>query len=138
MSCKAIQVLISPSQQDNPSRQPTPGPPDWVEDALRERLRRVRDNLPVDDPMPHRAHELVKVGENDSETPTHVRAGHHIPDSADLTQHIQSIESDMTADAKWYRIRSHECTHDEGSGRACGEWQVEAEQGSVPDGLPGG
>ena len=53
----------------------------------------------------------------------------------DKSSIINDIEAQLIGiSASWYKIEYHKCYHDEAGG-ACGDWQVESESGTVPDGV---
>lgn len=48
---------------------------------------------------------------------------------------ISDIETELSnVSASWYKIESHECYHDDGSGR-CGDWGTDSTSGTVPSGV---
>lgn len=56
--------------------------------------------------------------------------------SQTLSNIVADLETELgNVSASWYQIESHECYHDDPSGGACGDWQVQAESGTIPSGV---
>lgn len=49
---------------------------------------------------------------------------------------ISDIEAELNSiSVNWFQIESHECYHNDTSGGACGDWQIESTVGTVPNGV---
>lgn len=76
----AIQIITADEQESNPSNAPSPGPPDFVDTLLEERLQQnVMGNH--NEKLPEQASEMASVERVDGGTP-HIR-GHRCFDDAD-------------------------------------------------------
>jgi hypothetical protein len=54
----------------------------------------------------------------------------------DLATIVSDIEAELsTVNAGWWVVESHHCHHDEDGGGACGSWEVQSTDGTVPDGV---
>lgn len=128
MSVHSFEIVASDSQESSPSTVPTPEPPEWA-GALKNRMDNVCSNHT--ERLPEQASAMSEVvPENGT---VHVRGNCRFDTVDDKTSILDSIESDVVIDAKWYEVRYHECDHDESNGNGCGDWVTERTKGTVPD-----
>ena len=118
----AVKIVSSTEQQDNPSSVPSPEPPEFVADLLRQR---VDDNVKgaftavlSDEEQP-----MIERTDEDGANPRYVGV-YRFSDAEDKAQILDKIENQVVADAKSYDIQTHACTHD-GTGDACPGWSTE-------------
>lgn len=53
----------------------------------------------------------------------------------DATALLDDLEADLQAEVAWYRLRFHECSHDESDSVEC-SWDETREFGTIPAGIP--
>lgn len=125
----AIEIVTSTTQQSNPSTVPSPGPPDWVDTLLEDRLQQnVMGNHT--ESLPDQASEMREVNPVDGGT-AHIRGNRRFDDADDKTTILDDIENNVVIDAEWYVIRYHDCPHDRDGG-ACPSNIDERSYGTVP------
>jgi hypothetical protein len=128
----AIRIKTATSQASNPGNVPSPGPPEFVDSLIEDR---IQQNLlgPHSEVLSGQAQDATEV--NGPETTAHYRALRHLDSAEDKTTVLDAAEDSVAADAEWYQIEYHQCDHDLDTGvgqSGCPDWTVERSNGSVP------
>lgn len=132
MTIHAIRVCCAPNQQENPEHVPEPEPPE-LPDVVPERVSRHVTEV-FEEVLPEQATPMREVVAGvDGGGTVHLRELHRFSDADDRGEIVDAIEREVVADAAWYRIDSHVCTHDEENGGPCAGWTVEREFGTIPE-----
>lgn len=77
----------------------------------------------------------VDSSAGDTSTPEHTVGHWRFAWHEDHTQLLDDLESDLQGEVDWYRIKYHECDHDQSEGRVGCSWDETREFGTIPDGL---
>lgn len=114
MTVHAIELVCAPDQSTSPARVPSPGPPDFVASLIEERVQRnVLGTLAEALPEQAEAARLLEPNPDDPDSPPQrIRAIRRFGGSVDRKTLLDAVEEDVVADAEWYVVRYHECTHD--------------------------
>lgn len=155
MTAHCIRIKTSKNQESKRGSVRKPDPPE-LPDVVHDRVKQhIKNNFnPVlegQDSPPG----LAKAGDMTSFDVDHARCCYRFDGSDDKESLLDSIEKRLRPDAKWYKIESHECTHDgltrtvektrelpdgttetyteEVSG--CSSWKTERTKGNIPEGV---
>lgn len=151
MTCHSFRIKTSINQKDNPDHVPKPehgALEDKLPDRVKEHIKYNFNPVCEDQDSP-----MCKCGGESTidDRPEHVSGVYRFSGSDAKKNILDSIESKVICDCKWYKIESHECTHD-GSTRivektdtdgntyteevkGCGDWKTERINGNVPEGI---
>lgn len=125
----AIEIITSTNQQTDPTTEPSPGPPDWVDTLLEDRLQQnVMGNHT--EKLPDQASSMTEVNPVDGGT-SHIRGNRRFDDADTKSTILDDIENGVVIDAEWAIIRYHDCPHDRDGG-ACPSYTDERTIGSPP------
>lgn len=127
----AIELVTSTTQQDNPSTEPSPGPPDWSASLLQDRINQnvLGTHTEV---LAEQASGMSENDPSDGGT-THLRGQFRVDSASGKTALLDDVESGVAIDADWYEVRYHECAHDEAQPSECPDWTAERDGGTVPN-----
>lgn len=126
----AFEIRCATTQRANPPRVPTPGPP-TIPTVQPER---VANALAPFRELMTQQRELIAISPMQDGLQEHLHGLYRVVGTANADEVASALEQSMI-DLAWYRIRHHECYHDETPTRPCGSWVIVREFGSVPEGL---
>lgn len=129
---RAIRFEAANEQSSSPPAVPAPEPPAWGADLLGSRMT---DNVLAELPeaLPEQAVPATVVGRpgvDDDEQ--FIRGIRRFDGSVDRQTAADKVRAAVVADADWWRIEAHDCTHDEPAGGPCDPWDQVDSGGSLP------
>lgn len=137
MTVHAVRIKCSKNQESSPDHVPNPAPPELhnvVHDRVKEHIKYNFNPVLEEQDSPLKLREATEASSFNED---HARGFYRFSSDDDRKSLLDSIESKVVADAKWFKIEVHECDHDlPGSERTgCSDWKTERTKGSVPEGV---
>lgn len=96
--------------------------------------QKVRDEVlnDLDEVSPQQSQEISERNtENDGSGTSYLHGVRRVSGSHGKGR-LDRFEQVLKGEVSWYRIKYHECDHDEENPSGCGGWQTEKEGGTVP------